>query len=311
MTDRAAQIAAFLTRAGWQDARQTPIAGDMSPRRYSRLANGVQTAVLMDADSPMHTFVTMTEWLRTAGFSAPAILAAQPGDGLLLLEDLGTTPVKSLLLTQPDCATGIFDGCIDLLLAIRALHTPDLGKPDAETLVAWTELADQHYPGIQPDRLTAFRTILRDTLETALQSPASVSLRDFHTENLMWLPDRSAHLRLGLLDYQDAFLTHPAYDLMSLLTDARLPIRRQLREDTIARYLARSGDDPQSFRTAFDALSAQRNLRILGIFARAGKHLDHLPTTYGYFRAALENPVFDTVRADALAAIPAPARSGA
>ncbi len=200
----------------------------------------------------------------------------------------------------------MIDHGIDLLLAIRALPAPDLAKPDAETLVAWTELADQHYPGIQPDRLTAFRTILRDTLETALQTPASVSLRDFHTENLMWLPDRSAHHRLGLLDYQDAFLTHPAYDLMSLLTDARLPVPSGIRDATITHYLARSGDDPERFRTAFDALSAQRNLRILGIFARAGKHMAHAPNTHGYFVEALNNPVFDPVRDDTLAAVPPP-----
>lgn len=297
---------AFLAEAGWDSAERTALAGDMSSRRYLRLAGAKGSAVLMVAGEPMLAFVAMTNWLREAGLSVPAILAGRAGDGLLLLEDFGDRSVKSVLADEPDLNDGIFDDCIALLLRIRAQNPPELARPDAAQLVDWTRLADDHYPGIRPDALEPFRAILAKLLDAALAGPLSVSLRDFHTENMMWLPGRTGILRLGLLDYQDAFLTHPAYDLMSLLTDARTWVPRELRERLVERYIARSGDDGETFRTAFAALSAQRNLRILGIFSRANRHKAHLPRTYAYFSEALEHPAFDSVRAETLAALPPP-----
>ena len=312
MPDRTAQIDSFLAKAGWQDARQTPLAGDLSPRRYSRLSRAHGTAILMDADSTMEPFARMTDWLRAAEFSAPEILAGEPADGLLLLEDFGDVSVTNLLSASPGETDKIHEQCVDLLLAIRAAKPPaHLPCPDPETLVSWTELTDQYYPGTNTAGLAAFREVLTELLLGARAHTPTVSLRDFHADNLMWLPEREGHRRFGLLDYQDAFLTHPAYDLVSFLTDARTDVPKALRERTLTTYLQRSGDNAASFRQAFSALSAQRNLRVLGIFALAAAnarkhHLDKLPRVQSYFAEALEHPAFDAVRDETLAALPDP-----
>ena len=129
-----------------------------------------------------------------------------------------------------------------------------------------------------------------------LRAPATVSLRDFHADNIIWLPERTNARKPGLLDYQDAFLTHPAYDLMSLLTDARTDVAPSLRREMIAVYAYRTGDSVEALTEAFSAFGAQRNLRILGIFARAARrdgktqHLKALPRVYGYLSECCSHP---------------------
>lgn len=295
----------FLAAAGWGDAERTPLAGDMSPRRYSRLTGPRGSGILMDADDPQTAFLGMTEWLRNLGLSAPKILAEDAGNSLLILEDLGDLSLTRLLSLHPDRAASLYADCVDLLIAIRRAPPPALARPDAAQLVSWTDLA-RHYPGADDAGLAPFRTTLQALLSAALAEIPTVSLRDFHADNLMWLPDRHGIGRFGLLDYQDAFLTHPCYDLVSLTTDARTEVSPALRETAIAAWLDRTGDAEEPFRRAFAAYSAQRNLRILGLFSRAGRRLDAVPRVYRYFRAALDHPAFDDVRDDTLAALPEP-----
>lgn len=306
MSERIQQIDRFLRGIGWADAQMNPIAGDMSPRRYMRLSHDDRTAVLMDADTDQTAFVRMTVWLGQAGISVPEIIGAEPETGLLLLEDLGQISLKRLLKSGRGSENPLFRDCIDLLLHIRRQSPPSLPCPSASELVGWTTLADDHYIGIESTKLTEFRTVLLGALQDALSVDASVSLRDFHAENIMWLPHRTGIRRLGLLDYQDAFLTHPVYDLVSLLTDARRFVSADLRDEMIEIYVDRSGDELAPFRRAFSAFSAQRNLRILGIFARAGRYKAQLPIVYRYFVDALDHEMFRHVRRDVLTAVPAP-----
>ena len=300
-----ADIQAFLKTFGWQNAVRSPLAGDMSSRRYERLRLGDNTLVLMVSDKDISEFTDVSNWLLGLGCSAPQIKAIDAEARLIALEDFGDVPVR-MLLSEPSRRADIFKLVVDLLLQIREGANSSLSWPSADQLVEWTLLADEHYPGMDTEGLRGFRQVLRARLAEVLREATTVSLRDFHSDNLMWLPDRTGINRLGLLDYQDAFLTHPAYDLMSFLTDARTPISAEERDLTIEIYLELSKDAPESFRAAFFALSAQRNLRILGIFARAGKRLDKLPLVHRYFREALEHSMFDNVRHDALAAVPAP-----
>lgn len=303
----------FLQQAGWGDAVITPVAGDLSDRHYVRLTKPDGTAILMDAGSDgasTHAFQTMTKWLRSIGLSAPSILAAVPDAGLLLLEDLGKQSVNDLL-SDAQNADAIFETCIDLLLTIRRQPTVDLMTPTAHDLAQWTTLADQFYPGADANLLNAFRAVLETEL-TRFSTLSTMSLRDFHADNLMWLPERSGVRKLGLLDYQDAFLTHPVYDLVSLLTDARMDVSRQTRQTYISAYAAAAGDDLADLEPAFAVFSAQRNLRILGIFHRAasehGKrhHLPKVPRVYRYFLEAVEHPVFEEVRSTISTALPPP-----
>ena len=307
-------VRGFLLETEWADAKFAPIAGDLSARQYFRLSLDDSTAVLMDATAePSSTpaFVRLTHWLRDAGLSAPAILKDGQKDGLLLLEDLGDQPV-SRRLSDPRKMRPTLDVCLDLLLAIRALTTPKLFVPTPKDLCSWTTLADDYYPGAKNSELDAFRPKLETVLARHMTSRPTVSLRDFHADNLMWLPDRTGIARLGLLDYQDAMLTHPVYDLVSLLTDARTSISREVRAEYIRAYAERSHDDLSGLEEAFAAFSIQRNLRILGIFHRAavqhGKH-HHIPKVarvYGYLSEALEHPAFAEFRPRLSVALPPP-----
>ena len=216
----------FLAHCGWQDAVITPIAGDLSSRSYSRVTKDDRNAILMDAaDDEKSTlaFMTISDWLQGIGLSAPKIFAAKPEKGLLLLEDFGNVSGSQMLAT-PGMATDIYDNCLHLLLAIRNAQPPSLDNPDARTLANWTHLVEDHYPNADVGAIRAFRAELETILADCLKEEPTVSLRDFHADNLMWLPDREGVQRLGLLDFQDAFLTHPVYDLVSLLTDARTQV---------------------------------------------------------------------------------------
>ena len=317
MTAREALIDLFLSRAGWADAPRAAMTGDLSARRYLRLtrADG-DTAILMDAPPEKHrttpAFVKMTGWLEAANLSVPTIMAADADNGLLLLEDLGDAKVSDLTASDPAKRAGVYGLCLDLLIHIRSRESPSLPRPDVAGLVAMTTLAEAHYPGILPSGIQPLKRLLETVFADLLAQGASVSLRDFHADNLMWLPGRPGLRRLGLLDYQDAFLTHPVYDLVSLLTDARADIDPDFRQAMISDYAARTGDAPDRLNLAFAAFSVQRNLRILGIFARAaahlGKphHLPKLPRVHGYLAEALHHPVFSDVRDEALASIPEP-----
>lgn len=306
MSEHGEKIQAFLASMGWADADRSPIAGDMSSRRYTRLIDGERSAILMDADADQTDFLRMTVWLGDLGLSVPQVIGASSDRSLILLEDLGRTSLKALLDKQPSLEKPILSDCIDLLLHIRTAEFPALSRPAPAELVDWTRLADEYYPGIDSDGLTAFRGILKDVLDEAVSREVSVSLRDFHAENIMWLTDRHGFRRMGLLDYQDAFLTHPAYDLVSLLTDARRRVSPHLREEMIELYVQRSGDGSESIRQAFAAFAAQRNLRILGVFARAGRHMALLPNVYRYFAESLDHAIFSGVRESVLTAVPAP-----
>lgn len=304
----------FLKSQCWAGARIQPIASDLSQRSYFRLSRNGETEILMDAGNDRASvprFLKMTAWLRQAGLSAPEILGADVDNALLLLEDLGPVPASERM-SDPNAQAEVLDACIEILLAIRSAPPPPLHCPGAERFCEWTRVADEHYPGADSGALDEFRVVLKDILSSLLADGCTVSLRDFHAENLMPLPHRKGAARLGVLDYQDAFLTHPVYDLVSLLTDARVEVPPALRARFIERYASSSGDGLAALRTAFAAFSAQRNLRILGIFHRAARdlgkshHLPKVPRVYRYLMEATEHEVFRDVRGILCAGLPAP-----
>ena len=305
----------FLERSGWAGDQAIPIAGDLSARRYYRLIKGSETAVLMDdeagVDTSVPAFVTMTRWLRDLSLSAPNILAKDADNGLLLLEDLGNSPVSAMLSDKAQRESAL-KPAIGLLLTIRKASPAALPQPTVAELCQWTCLADEFYPGADTGLLEQFRSVLEPVLLRLWASTASVSLRDFHADNLMWLPERLGVARLGLLDYQDAMLAHPVYDLVSLLTDARSEISRDTRREYFALYAHASGDDIEMLGEAFAAYSLQRNLRILGIFHRAAKvdgkthHLPKVPRVYRYLKEALEHSSFASLRPHLAKALPEP-----
>lgn len=303
MTDREQDIVGFLHDAGWADAKTQPLAGDLSARKYSRLTrpNGTR-AIFMDAnpavDRSTAAYVAMANWLTACGLSAPRLLAAQKSNGLLLLEDFGDEKLTGLVQLCPEQQGDYYRLAIEVLLVIRDAPPPDLMRPSARQMADATALADDWYPGANLAALAQLRVVLEVALKELLETAPTVSLRDFHTDNLMWLNNLQGARRLGLLDFQDAILTHPVYDLMSLLTDARVSVPRALRSELIEHYAAKSGDTVESVTLAVAVLGAQRNLRILGIFTRAAtrfgktQHLSSLARVYEYLSECLSHPVF-------------------
>jgi N-acetylmuramate 1-kinase len=305
-------IHAFLAAAGWGAAARAPLAGDASPRRYERLTLGGRRVVLMDAapgpDAEPWPFLAVTDWLRGAGFSAPEVLAADPEAGLILLEDLGDTLYARVLAGSPADEPALYAAAVDLLAALHVLPPPAGGvrwRPaiyDAATYLREARLAvDWYLPAatgapVPPECGAAFDALIAD-LTSPLAAAASLAvLRDYHAENLIWLPARAGHARVGLLDYQDLLVGHPAYDLVSLLEDARRDTSPGLRAAMTARYCAATGADPEAFAAAAAILAAQRNLKILGIFARLcrrdGKpgYLRHLPRVWDHLTRDLAHP---------------------
>jgi aminoglycoside/choline kinase family phosphotransferase len=176
-----------------------------------------------------------------------------------------------------------------------------------------TAPAFEWYSGGDADRhIKRFRDIFHPLAKSLDAVAKVVILRDYHAENLLWLPERTGTAMTGLLDFQDALLGHPAYDLVSILQDARRDVAPQTETDMIAYYLANTGKDEAAFQTAYALLGAQRNLRILGIFARLcqrdGKphYVDLIPRVWSYVQRDLAHPALADV-ADVLASsLPAP-----
>ena len=319
MPDRTSLISRFLANAGWSAATQTPVAGDLSARQYSRLTLNGASSILMNAppdiDPSTPAFLKVAHWLADVGLSSPAILAQDADNGLLLLEDFGDSKLSDIVKATPDLQQAHYETAIDALLTIRRAAPPDLPRPNAQDLTDATKLFDDWYPQADHHSLDVFRKTLQVLLSELLDRHSSVSLRDFHADNIIWLANRTGPRKLGLLDFQDAILTHPAYDLMSLLTDARVDVPRSVQTALTQSYAAQSGDDPAQLARAVAILGAQRNLRILGIFARAARrdgktaHLTAIPRVLNYLNACATHPAFGHAGKDLIANIPTPDRA--
>ena len=316
---------AFLAANGWTDAEIRPLAGDASFRRYFRV-HGPEgaTAVLMDAP-PAHEdvgpFLAVAGHLLDRGFSPPRPLAIDRQKGLLLLEDFGDDRVGPLLAREPQREREIYEVAVDILARIAGQPAPTDLPPydDAAMTREVALLTDWYVPalGMEVDKdgyFDAWRKAWSGILEVVEKNPVLV-LRDYHADNLMVLPDRS---RLGLLDFQDALAGHPAYDLVSLLQDARRDVEPALEEAMIARYVAAANvADAERFRADYEILGAQRNTKILGIFTRLWKrdgkphYLPLQPRVWSYLERNLAHPALAPVRAWFDANVPVGQRAAA
>ena len=309
---RAVELARFLHAAGWSEARVAVLAGDASARRYFRLTRDGHSAVLMDDPAgSVGRYLAMTGWLRARGFHAPEVLAEDEGQGLLLLEDLGDDLVARVLEQRPQAASGIYDRITDLIAELHRHAPPDFVPPlDGPALADQAGLFAEWYPpaagapGAGEGVAAAIAALHR---ELCADAAPVVSLRDFHAENIVWRGDGPP----GLLDFQDAVATHPAYELVSVLQDARRDIAPGIETRQIDRYLAATGADPDRFRAAYALLGAQRSLRIMGIFTRLclrdGKprYLDFMPRVWAAIRRDVAHPALAPLAA-ALEGVPEP-----
>lgn len=272
MSHREAEIGAFLAAAGWADARRAALGADWSNRRYERLRRGGESAILMDAagDSPVGAFVAVDRWLRGIGLHAPDLLAIDEPAGLLLLEDMGDGLLARVVREGAD-EQELYHLATDAILHFQAAAPPRfLPVLDEAGLLGLLDLyLDFAAPPLAPEARAAFAAIWRRLLPRARLGADVFLYRDYHAENLLWLPEERGLWRLGLLDFQDAFRGPAAYDLVSLIQDARREVAPEVAASVVARYLAaRPALDPEALALAMAVLGAQRAMRILGVIGR-------------------------------------------
>jgi N-acetylmuramate 1-kinase len=349
--DRMAAVRQFISQSGYSGALRAKLKGDASTRIYERLVLGDKHAILMNSprrpDGPpvrdgkpynaiahladnVMPFVAMANGLRQHGFSSPEIFHADLDQGLLILEDLGDEGIVSG--EPPAPIRERYEVAIDALLTLHGKRLPDvlpvaphvehrIPSYDMSALLIEAELLlDWFLPRLQapmPDsERDSFRRLWRELLQPAIDAPATWVLRDFHSPNLLWLARRKEIARLGLLDFQDAVMGPAAYDVASLLQDARVDIPEQLELALLGRYVRgrRQSDpefDPASFIKIYVTLAAQRASKILGIFARLdlrdGKpqYLRHMPRVWGYLQRSLGHPALESLNAWYIAHVPA------
>jgi tRNA threonylcarbamoyl adenosine modification protein YjeE len=334
---RSAQARAFLARAGWQAAERTPMVGDASLRAYERVVLDGRTAILMNAparaegppilggrsyDAIAHRaldlspFVAIDLLLRERGVRAPEILAHDMEAGFLLLEDLGREG-----LTDADGAPILprYEAAIDLLAAMHARPwTTEAPLPgggayaippyDRGALLVEVSLYADWYAGrLVGDRRAAFLAAWSDLLEGIEAGPRTLVLRDYPSPNILWRGDAEGLDRIGVLDFQDALIGHPAYDVASLAQDARVPLgpaeeTALLRRYVAARLAADPGFDAESFEAAYAILAAQRATKVLGAFMRLAEaegktgYRRHMDRVAGLIARTLEHPVLSPLR---------------
>jgi hypothetical protein len=300
-------LAEFVAQAGWEGAAIDPLPGDASFRRYFRLTRGDASAMLMHAPPPHEDpapFLHVAHWLNNHGMRGPAILAEQAAEGWVLTEDFGNDRMRDWLDLNPADETTAYRAAIDALVDLHRLpHGP---FPPYDMAVYQREVAlltDWYCPsqGLEVDvegYAAAWEAVLAPML--ARQNPGVTVLRDYHAENIMLLDGKAGALQ-GLIDFQDALVGHPAYDLVSLLQDARRDVSEALEAEMLAHYCTEAMLQGDDFLADYARLGAQRNAKIVGIFTRLDrrdgkpKYLGMIPRVWAAMERDLAHPALAPV----------------
>ena len=297
----------FVEDAGWGAADVEPIPGDASFRRYFRLrkASG-ETAMLMHAPPPEEDpqpFILVAGWLSANGMRAPDLLAQNPREGWLLTEDFGNERMREWVDANPSDEVPAYEAAIDALVALHQRPAGPFSPYDMPTYLREAALLTEWYApahGLNVDAAgynAAWEKALLPLIDRQA-SPVTV-LRDYHAENIMLL-DGKATAPQGLIDFQDALVGHRAYDLVSLLQDARRDVSTDLEEAMVSRYIEKAGAD-EHFRADYARLGAQRNAKIVGIFVRLfkrdgkPKYLSMIPRVWAAMERDLQHPALEPV----------------
>jgi hypothetical protein len=310
MTSSNPRYYSFLKKHGWKEKEISFLAGDASNRRYYRLGTeSSEHVLLMDAPPPMENienFIQIDKILWDMGFSVPEILATDPDQGLALVEDFGDHTYTRILedKTKYDL---LYETAVDTLIALHKRFDPKLHMDlQPYTLTEYMREAnlfiEWYYPKIFKQDLSqsgrkAWDHSWKEAFNIVLDSQKSLVLRDYHIDNLVWLKNREGIQRCGLLDFQDALIGSTAYDLVSLLEDARHDVPKEIQSKMIARYLdafPKLGHDV--FFTEYYTVGAQRSTKIIGIFSRLAfrdgkrRYLSCIPRLWKWLEGDLVHP---------------------
>jgi tRNA threonylcarbamoyl adenosine modification protein YjeE len=350
--ERLKALREFLDDAGYTDAKRQRMPGDASTRSYARLARDDELVILMNSpkrpDGPaiydgkpysaavhlaedVKPFVAIANGLRERGFSAPKVQHADLDLGFLITEDFG-----SASFVEGDPPAPIperYQAATDMLAALHCQTLPEtlpLAPQITYTIPAFDTDAMLVEIGLMPDWYlpdrgatpTAelrreFIALWRELLVKAEIAWKTWVIRDFHSPNLIWLDERAELAKVGIIDFQDAVLGPEAYDLVSLLQDARIDVPETFELAMLTRYIkarlaSEDAFDPAAFAELYAVMSAQRNTRLLGTFARLNRrdgkpqYLKHQPRIWTYLNRSLDHPALSGVRAWYAAHVPPP-----
>ncbi|MBA4045217.1 MAG: aminoglycoside phosphotransferase [Erythrobacter sp.] len=297
----------FVAHAGWKGAEIDPLPGDASFRRYFRLSRGDETAMLMHAPPPHEDpapFLHVAHWLNAHAMRAPAILAEDAAQGWVLTEDFGNDRMRDWLDDHPADEQAAYGAAVDALVALHRLPAGPFPAYDMAVYAREAALLTEWYcpaQGLQVDT-EGFAAAWEETLAPMLarQEPGVTVLRDYHAENIMLL-DGQPGAPQGMIDFQDALVGHPAYDLVSLLQDARRDVSEALEAEMLAHYCAGAGINDEDFLADYARLGAQRNAKIVGIFTRLdrrdgkAKYLAMIPRVWAALERDLAHPALAPV----------------
>jgi N-acetylmuramate 1-kinase len=342
----------FLTDAGYADAKRRRMAGDASTRSYARLVRDEGVVILMNSprrpDGPavyggksysaavhlaedVTPFVAIAGGLRERGFSAPSIHHADLDAGFLITEDFGRAgfiegdpprPIAERYQAATDMLAALHRDALPEILPLAPQTSYAMPTFDTDALLVEVGLMLEWYlpdRGAEPsdDLRAEFVTMWRDLLSKPAAAPKTWVMRDFHSPNLIWLDERPETAKVGIIDFQDAVLGPAAYDLVSLLQDARIDVPEQLELALLTRYIKarRASDDtfdPAAFAELYAIMSTQRNTRLLGTFARLNRrdgkpqYLRHQPRIWTYLNRSLAHPTLSHFRTWYAANVPPP-----
>jgi tRNA threonylcarbamoyl adenosine modification protein YjeE len=332
----------FLAAAGYADAKRQRMAGDASTRSYARLIRDDGVVILMNSprrpdgsaaydgksySAAVHLaedvkpFVAIANGLRAHGFSAPSIYHADLEAGFLITEDFGSagfiegdppTPIVERYEAATDTLAALHRESLPEVLPLAPQIAYAIPGFDTDALLVEVGLMLEWYlpdRGVEPSSAmrAEFVGLWRDLLRKPAAAASTWVMRDFHSPNLIWLGDRSGIARVGIIDFQDAVLGPAAYDLVSLLQDARIDVPEQIELALLSRYIKarRASDnsfDPAGFAELYAIMSAQRNTRLLGTFARLNRrdgkpqYLRHQPRIWTYLNRSLAHPALSQVQ---------------
>lgn len=292
----------FLNDIDWAGAQIKPLAGDASFRRYFRVEKEDKLAILMDAPPPHEDpkpFIDMAQYLTRAGFRAPQIYGSNLEHGLVLIEDFGDQRMREHLDDKPQDEDAIYRQAIDIIIKLSNAEPANVPAYDEATYIREVNLLPEWYlPAVNIEcEIETYENLWKEALTPLYASKKVTVLRDYHAENAMLLSDGD----MGIIDFQDALVGHQAYDLVSLLQDARRDVSPALEQKMLSYYAENIAID-EDFLDHYAILGAQRNAKIIGIFARLcfrdGKHkyLDYLPRMWGLLERDLENPALNIIK---------------
>ena len=294
-----------------------------------RLAMGYNAAARLAAGS-VAAFVTTAAWLRDHGLSAPQILAHDVEAGLAVLEDLGDG-LFATLIADGEAETPLYEAAVDVQIRLQETAPPDLLvaegaswplltydalalKVGTDTFLEWwPQFANT--PAFSTEAVAEWDALWAPVFARGAAGASVFTHRDFHAQNLLWLPQRAGVARVGLLDFQDALRAHPAWDLTHLLQDARRDVSPELEAAMLDRFLAaRPALDREAFIHDYRALAASNAARILGrVFARQAllgrrQYEAFMPRTWRYLERNLTDPSMAGLQAWFDRHVPAEAR---